>query len=298
MSEKDHNKTITGFPLIYPAETPKGAMGVVNIDERGDIPVRQFSMSDRQRMLEKLTGPAADHLFRLIAVQQAVTALERGDSFSIERAKKGLEEDSPADLAFLENLRAFRDVFDPSTGKVSNPSAALTFSIEALRCALEFGKRFGIFDLPLEDWGPAFSEISDLPQKELIRRLQRGQPDSSNMYRRLCFEVATSIKAIGAQLVFWWHNQEFVPAIYCPNLQIAYYIHALFISRNGVIGWRVCPWCNEPFEQNRADQEYCIPKHGDAYRMARMRWELKQKAEIEVNAAKKRGKKDGVKKTR
>lgn len=274
--------------MIFPAETPDKAMGVVWIDSTEGISVRQFSPLDRQQLREHLKGPAEDHLFKLIAVQQALNALESGDSYSVERAKKRLEEDAPADLAALETLRTFREAPDPSTG--------LTFFIETLRCSLEFCKRLGILDLPPEDWATAISEISDLPQEERIRRSQRGHPDSSNLYRKVCVEVSASIKAFGTQLVFWWHDQQLEPAIYCPNLQTAYYIHALFISRAGVIGWRVCPWCSNRFEQKRVDQEYCIPKHGDAYRMARMRWERKQKAEAKVRATRKRGKKNGVKK--
>lgn len=237
-------------------------------------------------MRENLKGPAADHLFKLIALQEALNAFERGDSFFLKRAKKSLEEDAPADLAFLETLRTF-------TEEVPAPSTGLIFFVEALRCSQELGKRLGIFDLPPQDWARAASEFSDLPQEEQIRRLQRGQPDSDNPLRKLCVEVTTSIKAIGAQLVFWWPNQQLASAIYCPNLPVAYYIHALFISRSGVIGWRVCPWCLGRFEQNRVDQEYCSPAHGDAYRMARMRSKQKDKT-----GTTKRSKKHVAKKTR
>ena len=68
----------------------------------------------------------------------------------------------------------------------------------------------------------------------------------------------------GTQIVLWWQKGRVVPAIYCTSLEMAYFIDTLFISQASVIGWRICPFCSKPFEQRRADQEYCSNKHGDA----------------------------------
>lgn len=227
--------------------------------------MRQFSRSDRQEMPEKLKGPAVAHLSKLIDLQNA---LESCDPFRVEGAKKSLEEDEKTEPETVSEL--YRGENDP-----------VDFLIEALRFIHQDCEEKGrtVWDLSPEEW---------------IQHWER--PDFSDLHKRLCFELTNFINVNGTRLVFWQRERrELVPAIYCNSLDMAYYVHTLFVSRDSVIGWRVCPRCHNIFEQKRVDQQYCSNAHGDAHRMARMRWERKQqKAEAEM----KRGKKDDVKKTR
>jgi hypothetical protein len=265
MFRKNPNKTPTGFPLVFPAEIPERTMGIVNFDSRGDIPVRQFSRSDREEMRENLKRPAVDHLSRLIELKDA---LESCDPFRIAEAKKRLEEEeSPEPKSVSELYRGENDPVD--------------FLAEALRFIHEDCEAKGrtAWDLSPEEW---------------IQYWER--PDFSDLHRKLCFELSNYIIVNGTRLVFWRRERgEIAPAIYCDSLKMAYYVHTLIVSRDSVIGWRFCPRCHDLFLQSRVDQQYCSNAHGDAHRMARTRWVRKQpKAEEEM----KRGKKDGTKKAR
>lgn len=227
--------------------------------------MRLFSRSDREQMRERLKGPAVDHLSKLIELQNA---LEYREPFRIREAKKTLEEDEPSEP------KSVRELYEAGTDP-------LTHLVDMVRFIQEVHKTEG---------GPC-----DLPEEEWLRRWQRRRPDFSDLHRKVCFELSTLINAYGIRLVFWWQQEgELGSAIYCNSLETAYYIHTLFISRAGVIGWRVCPRCQILFEQSRADQRYCSDAHGDAHRMARKRWEQKQKTETEM----KRSKKNGDKKAR
>ena len=66
-----------------------------------------------------------------------------------------------------------------------------------------------------------------------------------------------------------------MPAIYCTDLDSAFYVHTFLIAPTGSIGYRMCPHCGEQFLQERSNQDYCIPAHREAHRVAR--WRDKQK---------------------
>ena len=99
MNAINHNNGITGFALIFTAETTEKATGVVNFDSIGDIPVRQFANSDRRKMRESLKGPAANDLVTLITLLNALTS---GDPFYLTQAKKTLEKIEPIERKTIE----------------------------------------------------------------------------------------------------------------------------------------------------------------------------------------------------
>jgi hypothetical protein len=230
MKKKNRNKTVTSFPLLFPAESPKQAEGVASFAKK-QIPIRQFTRMDRKQMIENLKGEKGEYLFALMRLHNTLAS---GDPFELERAKKRLEK--------IESEHA---------GKIAGEVREEVFAAR-----------------PTEEQRGVLERMAPFT-KEWIQKLIH--PDFADLRRKLCFEVTDVIHANDTQLVIWWHKGRFVPAIYCPNLVVAYYIHTFFMAPMGEIGWRVCPWCSSPFEQNRANQGYCSNAHGIAYRMAKMR---------------------------
>lgn len=195
-------------------------------------------------MVKRLKGPKADHLFALVGLYNA---LESGDSFSLERAKKS-----------LEKIRLSHEEQHPFQSSTDDP------------------KR--------QEFAELMARYIDLPPEESLKHLEGRRPGPKALadpQRLLSYEVTRKIGFPNVQIALWWHKGWFVPAIYCKDLETAYYVHTFFIAPSGEIGWRVCPHCSSPFEQSRSDQDYCCNTHGDAYRMARMRFNKGTKSEQE-----------------
>ena len=96
------------------------------------------------------------------------------------------------------------------------------------------------------------------------------------------------------RIVCWYFKGAFRPAIYCPDLKSAVYIHTFLLAPAGEVGFRTCPYDGEQFFQDRPNQEYCTPAHREAHRMARFRENKKRKTSEQAE----RGRKDGTQKTR
>jgi hypothetical protein len=98
---------------------------------------------------------------------------------------------------------------------------------------------------------------------------------------------------MNAQIVLWWMDGEFRPAIYCKDIESALYIHTFFIAPIGGLGFRICPYDGDQFFQQRPNQDYCCPAHREAHRVARFRNEKK----LKMAKAKDNRRKDGTHKT-
>jgi hypothetical protein len=72
-------------------------------------------------------------------------------------------------------------------------------------------------------------------------------------------------------------NESFRPAIYCPDMKVALYIHNFFIAPLAGPGFRICPYDGEQFFQKQPNQDYCCPAHREAHRVARHRAKNKEK---------------------
>ena len=200
--------------------------------------MRMFTRTDREQMANKLKGAKGDHLFALLALRNA---LESRDSFKLEKAKKS-----------LEKIYLSHEDQHPFELSSSDP------------------KR--------QEFAEQMARYIGLSPDESLKHLEGRRPGPkalADSQRLLSYEVTRQIDFPNVQIVPWWHKGQFVPAIYCKDIETAYYVHTFFIAPTGVIGWRICPYCTNPFEQSRPDKDYCCDEHGDAYRMARMRYKKK-----------------------
>jgi hypothetical protein len=122
---------------------------------------------------------------------------------------------------------------------------------------------------------------------ELIESLRPGPKAKQNPPRLLSFEVSRAVGYLNAQIVLWWAEERFIPAIFCVDVATALYLHTFFIAPIGEIGFRICPHCHNQFFQDRPNQDYCCPAHREAHRVARFRNEKKLRAaETEKNRRK------------
>jgi hypothetical protein len=118
----------------------------------------------------------------------------------------------------------------------------------------------------------------------------------ANPQRWFSYEVSQAVgfPLQNAQVVLWWMDGEFRPAIFCPDPKTALYIHTFFLAPAGGLGFRICPYDGEQFFQDRPNQEYCCPAHREAHRVARFRDNKKRKAAEQKTDRRK----DGTQKTR
>ena len=73
-----------------------------------------------------------------------------------------------------------------------------------------------------------------------------------------------------ARLVLWWSGSQFVPAIWCEDLESAVYALTLpFFAGGESLG--ICAWCTSIFVKNRADQNHCCERHANAQRVSKWR---------------------------
>lgn len=144
-----------------------------------------------------------------------------------------------------------------------------------------------------------FARQKGLSVEEAIKSLypwRTGTRAAGNPRRVLSCEVSQTVGSLleNAQIVLWWFDGAFRPAIYCPNLKAALYIHTFFLAPVGGLGFRICPYDGEQFFQDRPNQEYCLPAHREAHRVARFRDNKKRK----IAEQRKDGKNHGTKKAR
>jgi hypothetical protein len=112
----------------------------------------------------------------------------------------------------------------------------------------------------------ALAELLSVPPETNVKALFKGTAKSDPRWL-LSFEISKAIQ--DAKLVLWWNGENFKPAIWCPDLKIAFYVRAIM----GM--FRICLHCGEPFLPERPDQDYCSVAHREAHRVAR--WRARQK---------------------
>jgi hypothetical protein len=105
---------------------------------------------------------------------------------------------------------------------------------------------------------------------------------------RVCWELSDAVKS--TRFVLWWNGKRFSPALFCSDLKTAVHVQALLRIAGGQ-AFRVCPYCDKAFLQDRSNQDYCCLAHREAHRVAR--WRAKQKAK-----KRSKGDKHGTRKTR
>lgn len=77
--------------------------------------------------------------------------------------------------------------------------------------------------------------------------------------------------------MYWRNREQFVPAIFCPDLETAFYVYALFQVTGR--GFGICLECGEVFQKLRPDSLYCCFSHGEAHRLRRWRAARRKKAQ-------------------
>lgn len=80
-----------------------------------------------------------------------------------------------------------------------------------------------------------------------------------------------------AHFMYWQNREQFVPAIFAPDLETAFYVYALFQVTGR--GFGICLECGEVFQKLRPDSHYCCFSHGEAFRLRRWRAARRKEAE-------------------
>jgi hypothetical protein len=242
--ERDQYKTVTSkesFAILIPA-SPEEAIGEATFEmELGSPrPVRAVTLQELKNAAMEMKGADAAHFFALLALRGA---LEAGDKLALDKAIERME--GAYRLREAENPRWTAPEFDRQAGEV-------------------------------------FAPLIGLPPEESLKYLDGLRPGpraGENPSRLLSYEVSKAVGLLGAaQIVLWWVDRTFRPAIYCTDKKTALYIHTFFIVPTGGIGFRICPHCSEQFFQDRPNQDYCCPAHREAHRVARFRNEQKLRA--------------------
>ncbi len=130
-----------------------------------------------------------------------------------------------------------------------------------------------------KDWGRILAPLIGLPPDESLRYfLGKGPGPMSDLDPHVILSREVSQRVLtSAQIVLWWSKEGFRPALYCEDLKTAFYVRSIFHIATGGRAILICPHCGDPFVQKRSNQDYCLPAHRDAHRVARFR-ERKRKS--------------------
>jgi hypothetical protein len=246
------------FAILIPA-SPDEASGEATFQMEFGGPqfVRAIRLQELKKTARALKGAAAAHFFALLALRGA---LETGDKLALANAEE-----------HLERAYQLREAENPPTDP-------------------ELDRQLG----------EVFAPSIGLSPKESLRYLgglRSGPKAGENPSRLFSYEVSQAVGALlhNAQIVLWWMDGAFRPAIFCPDMRTALYLHTFFIAPVGGPGFRICPYDGEQFFQDRPNQEYCCPAHREAHRVARFRNEKKLKT---AKAKDNRRKSNGTQKAR
>jgi hypothetical protein len=234
--KRDHNETVTDgvrLPLLIPA-TPEESEGLATfLTEIGPPkPVRTFKNSDLRNATKHLTKSDAQHFYAVIALTQALQ--------------------NPPDVIALKNAKtAFDEWYKMQPG-------------------------FGLLSILGDDEvsQELYEEMvwmSHLPPNEAAKFLEGKRPGRrASEDPRWLLSYQMSSKLSSARVVLWWTGERLAPAIWCDEMETAFYVRAL-LNVVGGQGFRICPHCTEPFLQRRSNQSYCSIAHREAHRVARWR---------------------------
>jgi hypothetical protein len=258
---RDRYETVTSkeiFAILIPT-SPDKAMGEATFQmELGPpVPVRAVTLQELKSAARKMKEVEGDYFLALLTLRGA---LEARDELLMAKAKERLE-------------KVYRS---------REAKRALTESPEDDESQRQFGEVLAtLIGLPPDESEKHFAGLRPGP---------RAKADPS---RLLSYEV--SQRVANSKIVLWWMDGEFRPAIYCEDIESALYIHTFFIAPTGGLGFRICPYDGEQFFQDRPNQEYCLPAHREAHRVARFR----NRKKLETAKAKtNRRKSNGTQKTR
>ena len=258
---RDRYKTVTGFAILVPALASE-AMGQATFLSEADHVhhVRAITLDEVKGTAKKLRGVEAVRFDALLSLR---TALEGRDQLTLSTAKERMEKFYRVRQAEKPKITGFDD---------------------------DDYERF---------LGEMIADRVGLPPDEAGKYITGKRPGpraEANPQRWFSFEVSQAVgfPLQNAQVVLWWINGEFRPAIYCPDAKTALYIHTFFLAPAGGLGFRICPYDGEQFFQERPNQDYCCPAHREAHRVARFRDNKKRKAAERG----KDGRKHGTKKAR
>jgi hypothetical protein len=250
LMQRGHNNTVTKLPILIPA-TQGREEGFATFESELQIqPVRALSNGDLKGASSAMRPEEAKHFYAVTMLTQALGA--NPDRLAIKRATDLLRE------AYDLKKKERGPLFTLNESEQSQVGSVLT----------------GLMGLPAKKAEQAL---------QVLEGLRPGPQASKNVRWLLSYEISEALR--DARLVLWWTGRAFQPAIWCPTLQTAFYARAL-LAVVGVTGFRVCPYCGEPFFQKRSDQDYCKIPHREAHRVAR--WRSRQKSKGPKNKKKRR----------
>jgi|GEM_PF-1763953 len=229
-----------------------------------------------------------------ILIQAASTDEAMGEATFLSESMPGVVSPVPVRPVTPKDLKSAATNLKGVDGKQFNALLALRRALEARD------------DLALADATERLEQVYQLRERELARHrkspeseetrrflaeliesLRPGPKAKRNPARLLSLEVSRTVGLLNAQIVLWWAEERFIPAIFCLDVTTALYLHTFFIAPIGEIGFRICPHCHNQFFQDRPNQDYCCPAHREAHRVARFRNEKKLRAiETETNRRK------------
>jgi hypothetical protein len=248
---RDNNKTVTELPVLVPCQAAASQGFATFLTElNSPLPVRALSDSDlnpkSKSGREALRSMQEHELERFNAIFAYMAAIDAKDAIALGKAAARF---SRAGQMKREHDHQRSPSLDPKAWVDSEFGRAITVA---------FGLRPG----------------EELKALERYRGYRVGPHAESNPNWRLSLEVSDAVR--NAQLVLWWTGERFLPALYCADLKTAIHVKALLRIIGGK-GFRVCPYCDKPFFQDRSNQNYCCLAHRECHRVAR--WRAKQKAE-------------------
>jgi hypothetical protein len=238
---RDRYKTVTGFVLLLPA-SPSEATGEATFasESLGPSHVRAITLEEVRAAAKKLKGAEAARFDALLYLRDA---LESQDQLALKSA--------------MERMEKFYRLRQAETPKTADPNQ----------------------DRQL---GAAFAQWAGLSPEETAKYMlgMRSGPKAAKNPRRLfSYEVSQAVGSLfQTEVVLWWMDGAFRPAIYCMDAKTALYIHTFFLASAGGLSFRICPYDGEQFFQDRPNQEYCCPAHREAHRVARFRDNKKRRA--------------------
>lgn len=275
---RDHYKTVTSkesFALLIRSYSPDGGtedgtfLPPITKKEANSSevtflsnPVRAVTLQEIRKAAREMRGAEGDRFYALLALKGA---LESKDEVALAKVKERMER------VYQVREREYAKDLSLRHG----------FTTEEMSRIFPFGVGLPEFEA-LE-----FNLLKNWPD------LQPGPRAHENASRLLAYALSERVSS--ARIVLWWAAGNFTPAIYCEDIETCIYVHTFIVASGGRIGWRICPHCTEPFFQKKPNQDYCIPAHREAHRVARFRSKKK------LNAPKSKtdkGESNGTQKTR
>ncbi|HLJ85728.1 MAG TPA: hypothetical protein VKZ53_02840, partial [Candidatus Angelobacter sp.] len=228
--QRGRNKAVTGFPILIPT-TPQKAEGFAAFQgKKNNIgPVRALRSNDLEGSRKSMSEHEAKHFSAITLLIQALGKVP--DLLAITRAGEHLSE------AYSLKIKS-----DETAGRSFQP----------------FPERENAEE-ERTNFARSLTELLSIPAGTDVRALLKAEKCRDPRWL-LSYEVSKALK--DTKLVLWWNGESFKPAIWCPELKIAFYARAVM----GTL--RICPHCSEPFAPERPDQDYCSVAHREAHRVA------------------------------